>query len=244
MTRDIEVDELTGGLKIITDGRVVSSPVPRGFSPEEFRHIVAAVDMLYRRNGILPTEVEVLASWGKFKKKAVQTAFLSDELKKALSLRGIQWDSKDGLTQQQLNAMLLLQNPSDMRTTENKLSSIGVSMTVYRAWMRNPLFRAQMDQQAELNLGDSVPMALNKLIANAEAGDGRAIEKLLEITGRWNPQQQEVQNARQVLTIFIEALEKYASSEVLHSVMGEVQQKTRLLSITSSVSAPQALQEK
>ena len=234
MSRDIEVDEMTGKLQIVTDGRVVSSPVPRGFDPVEFRHIVAAIDMLYRRNGVLPTEEEVLATWT-FKKKTVQRAFQSEELKSALTLRGIQWDPKDGLTQQQLNTMLLLQNPSDMRTTEKKLESIGVSMTQYRAWMRNPLFKSQMEQQAEHNLGDSVQMAINKLIANAEGGDIQAINKVLEISGRWNPQQQEVQNARTVLTVFIEALERHASPEVLRSVMEEVQGKTRMLSITSSI---------
>lgn len=234
MTRDIELDEVSNSLQIVTDGRVVYSPIPTRMDPLEFRHIVAAIDMLYRRNGVLPNESEVMATWP-FKKKTVQAAFLSDELKAALSLRGIEWEPRNGLTQQQLNVMLMMQNPGDSRSTRAKLESVGLSETTWRAWMRNPLFKAQMEQQAEHNLGDSVQMALNKLIANAEAGDNRAIEKILEISGRWNPQQQEVQNARQVLTIFMEALEKYATPEVLRSVQDEVLKKTRLLSITQSI---------
>lgn len=242
MASEIEADILTNSVKIVTDGRVKYSPVPRGFDVTVFRHIIAAIDMLYRRNGVIPTEDEVQATWT-FPGKSVQRAFLTSELREALALRGIAWDERAGLTQEQLNAILLLQNPSDMRSTEAKLTGIGVSMSKYRAWMRNKVFKAEMDRSAEANLGDSVQMALNKLIANAEAGDNRAIEKILEISGRWNPQQQEVQNARQVLTIFIEALQKYASADVLRSVMDEVQQKTRLLSITSSISAAPAIED-
>lgn len=234
MKRDIDIDEMTGELTIVKDGRVLYSPVPRQMDPMEFRHIVAAVDMLYRRNGVIPTEDEVMETWD-FKKKSVQRAFLSEELKKALDLRGVPWDPKQGLTLEQLNAILLLQNPSDTRSNQARLETIGVSMSKFRAWMRNPLFQQQMNLQAEQNLGDAVPVALNALARNAEGGDNQAILKVLEITGRWNPQQQEVQNARQVLTIFVEALEKFASPEVLRSVQDEVLSRTRMMSITQSV---------
>lgn len=234
MKRDIDIDEMTGELTIVKDGRVLYSPVPKQMDPMEFRHIVAAVDMLYRRNGVIPTEDEVMETW-EFKKKSVQRAFLSEELKKALDLRGVPWDPKQGLTLEQLNAILLLQNPSDTRSNQARLETIGVSMSKFRAWMRNPLFQQQMNLQAEQNLGDAVPVALNALARNAESGDNQAILKVLEITGRWNPQQQEVQNARQVLTIFVEALEKFASPEVLRSVQDEVLSRTRMMSITQSV---------
>lgn len=234
MKRDIDIDEMTGELTVVKDGRVLYSPVPRQMDPMEFRHIVAAVDMLYRRNGVIPTEDEVMQTW-EFKKKSVQRAFLSEELKKALDLRGVPWDPKQGLTLEQLNAILLLQNPSDTRSNQARLETIGVSMSKFRAWMRNPLFQQQMNLQAEQNLGDAVPVALNALARNAEGGDNQAILKVLEITGRWNPQQQEVQNARQVLTIFVEALEKFASPEVLRSVQDEVLSRTRMMSITQSV---------
>lgn len=234
MTRDIDIDEISGELTIVTDGRVVYSPVPKRMDPMEFRHIVAAVDMLYRRNGVVPSEEEVMETWT-FKKKSVQRAYQSEELKKALDLRGIPWDPSDGLTLEQMNAILLLQNPSDTRSNQARLETIGVSMSKFRAWMRNPLFQQQMNLQAEQNLGDAIPAALNALARNAENGDNQAINKLLEITGRWNPQQQEVQNARQVLTIFMEALEKHAGPEVLRSVQDEVLSRTRMMSITQSV---------
>ena len=92
-----------------------------------------------------------------------------------------------------------------------------------------------MTQQSEKNLGDAVQMAINRMIANAEAGDNQAIKMIFEMSGRHNPQQQAVQNAEQVIRIFIEALEKHASPEVLRSVQEEVMQKTRSLSIMQSI---------
>lgn len=231
--RDFEVEGQT--LIIKSDGRVMRAPVPPEMDPKMFRHITAAVDMLYRRDGVIPTADAVLKSWEGFPRKAVELAMGSEELKDALALRGIEWDSKRGLTSLQLNALLILQDFTDARSTSAKLKTIGVTMPQYRAWMRNPLFAQQMAKESEHNLADSVGMALNRLVGNAEAGDQRAIEKLLEISGRYNPQAQELQNAQQVLQIFLEALERHASPEVLRSVHEDVQKKTRSLVIMQAI---------
>lgn len=195
--RDIETEGRE--LVIQTDGRVVRSPVPDDFSPAMFRHIVAAIDVLYRRNGQVPTPAEVARDWEGFTVKTVQKAFATEELKSALRIRGIEMNQKAGLTEEQLYVLTILQDPTDRRTTRAKLQDIGVPMAKYQAWMRNPIFASYMNTQAEQNLTDAVQMALNKLVGNAEAGDQRAIEKILEMTNRWNPQQQEIQNARTVV---------------------------------------------
>ena len=56
-------------LRIVKDGRVKMSPVPDGFSPQMFRHIIAWVDLLYRKNSKVPTINELLASWEDFDAK-------------------------------------------------------------------------------------------------------------------------------------------------------------------------------
>ena len=95
-----------------------------------------------------------------------------------------------------------------------------------------------MRDQAEQNLGDSVQVALNRLVANAEAGDQRAIEKILEISGRYNPQQQEVQNARTVVMTVMEVLQEELAgdSEVLERILSKVRGRVQVLSITSTLS--------
>lgn len=225
-------------LVIAKDGRVLRSPVPDGFAPAEFRHVVAGVDLLYRRTGSLPTINEVMASWEGFTKATVAKIWATPEFKQALSLRGIEFDVKQGLTAEQLYAIQILQDPTDRRTTKARLEEVGIPIGKYRAWMRNPVFARAMSEQAEQNLGDSVQVAINRLVANAEAGDQRAIEKVLEISGRWNPQQQEVQNARTVVLTVMEIIQEELAgdTELLDRILQRVRGKVQVLAITQSPS--------
>lgn len=232
--REIEVEGRE--LVIQTDGRVRRSPVPDEFSPTMFRHIVAAVDVLYRRNGAIPTVHDVAKDWENFDLKTVRKAFATEEFRQALSIRGIELDAKAGLTGEQLYALTILQDPTDRRTTRAKLEAVGIPIGKYRAWMRNPIFASAMNSQAEQNLGDAVQMALNKLVANAEAGDQRAIEKILEISGRHNPQQQEIQNAKTVVLTFMEVIQsEIQDKELLARIMSKVQGKIQTLTIVDSL---------
>lgn len=223
-------------LVIQADGRVLRSPVPDDFSPAMFRHVVAAIDHLYRKNGVIPTPAEVARAWDGFQVKAVQKAFATEELKAALRIRGVEMDAKAGLTDEQLYALTILQDPTDRRTTSAKLKEVGISMAKYQAWMRNPVFSGYLNTQAEHNIGDAVQMALNRLVGNAEAGDQRAIEKLLEISGRWNPQQQELQNARTVVLTFMEVIQSEIEDKALLARIHEkVRGKLDALTIVQSL---------
>lgn len=233
---DREIETSGRELLIATDGRVQRSPVPDEFSPTMFRHIIAAVDVLYRLNGMMPTIADVTKNWEGFNIKTVRKAFATDEFKAALKLRGIEVNDRAGLTEEQLYALTILQDPADRRSTKAKLEDIGIPMARYRAWMRNPNFSGYMNKQAEQNLGDAVQMALNKLVGNAESGDQRAIEKILEMTGRWNPQQQEVQNARTVVLTFMEVIQsEIQDKELLARINTKVRGKLDALTIVNSL---------
>lgn len=207
MGRKFELDDDTV-LVVHDDGRVRRASLPKGIDPEHFRNVLAAVDVLYRREGVFPTVDGVFKLWNKTPKKTISTIFATSEFKHAIALRGISMDENPGLTEEQSMALLLLSDPTDRRTTSTKLKQIGVSMAKYHAWMRQPLFSTLLRERSEQNLGDAVPVALNRLVGNAEAGDQRAVEKLLEVTGRHNPQNLELQNARTVITSLVEIILK------------------------------------
>ena len=80
-------------------------------------------------------------------------------------------------------------------------------------------------------------MALNKLVANAESGDQRAIEKILEITGRYNPQQQEIQNARTVVLTMMEVIQEELGDDKvkLRKILDRVSSKMQVLTITQGL---------
>lgn len=232
--RDIE----TSGRELVIkhDGRVHRSPVPDGFSPGMFRHIIAAVDLLYRRNGAIPTINEVMASWEGFDKATVSKAWSTPEFKEALSIRGIELDIRQGLSAEQLYCIQILSDPSDRRSNKARLESVGVPIGKYRAWMRNPVFARALSDQAEQNLGDGVSTAINRLLAAGDAGEPWAVNKILEISGRWNPNQQELQNARTVVLTVMEVLQsKIKDKELLREIVDEVRSRQTTLTIVQSL---------
>lgn len=224
-------------LVVHDDGRVKATPVPAGIDGFTFRNALAACDTLYRREGVFPTVKEVYESWPKITKRTYEKIFATPEFKQALEARGIHMEEYPGLTEEQAMAVLLLSDPTDRRTTTAKLRQLGISQPKYHAWMRQPLFSRTLRERSEQNLGDAIPTALNRLVGNVEAGDQRAIEKLLEVTGRYNPQQTEMNNAREVILRLVEIILKHvqdpdtkkAIMQDLTETMTVVHSETRVL---------------
>lgn len=228
----------TDGGELVTvhmDGRVRRSPIPSGVRKETFRDIVAAVDVLYRREGKFPNVDEVYASWPKIPKKTYSLVYATSEFKQALEHRGIDVSPNPGLTAEQSMAILTLSNP-DGKTVQSKLRGMGISMPKYQAWMRQHLFAETLRQRSEQNLGDAIPTALNQLVANADKGDQRAIEKVLEISGRYNPALIEAANAQQVVLVVVEAVLKHVSNkDERTAILGEVENALTKASISSGL---------
>ena len=210
-------------LVVHQDGRVRPSPVPDGFDPYVFRDILAAIGVFYSRNGHVPSVDEVAKSWDRIPKKTYSKAYATPELAEALAIRGIDLQPTNGISPEQAMAIQLLSDPTDRRTLNTKLRQLGISMPKYQNWMRQPLFAELLSKRSEDNLQDAIPVAMNRLIGNADAGDMRAIEKVLEISGRWNPQQQEINSARQVVLVLVEAVLKHVpSQEAKDAILAEL----------------------
>ena len=218
------------------DGRVQRSPLPKGIDPAVFRNILAATDILYGQQGVMPTVEEVYKLWPKHQRRTISKIFATSEFKQALALRGIEMEEGHGLTQEQMMAITLLSDPTDTRMTTTKLRQLGISQQRYHNWMRQPLFSQLLRERSEHNLGDAIPVALNRLVGNAEKGDQRAIEKLLEVSGRYNPAQIEVTNARQVVLVMVEAVLRHVKDpDARAAILGEVQDSMQTMAITQGL---------
>jgi hypothetical protein len=219
-----------------TDGRVQVQNVPKGFSPETFRHVLAAVEVAYHSMGYYPTPKQAqpffpdvpLATYG----RAMATA----EFQMAMGKRGIQIDREDGLTEQQAFALTVLSDFTDRRNTSRRLADVGVPMAQFRAWMRQPLFSKLYHERAEQNFNDVVPAALRSLVGNIEDGDQRATEFGLKMSGRYDPAAIEAQNARQVVVTIMELVMEHADEEAQRKILAGVERKMSALSILSTVS--------
>lgn len=188
------------------DGSYRPIRTPSGYSDSAFRNVVAATDTWFRLHGKFPTVKDVQSLVPRLTQETISGLFITDEFKHAIEYRGVTGDPDSGLTIEQQNAMLLLTNFSDTRSTETKMKQLGIPMARYQAWMKQPLFAGMLRQRTEDLFKNSDMLALNKLMGNMEKGDQRAIEKVLEITGRYNPAQQQIEDVRTILVRIVEAI--------------------------------------
>lgn len=220
---DIEIAD-EGGIRVQKDGKFHKVPTPSGFTDYMFRAAVTAFDTAYRTNGKLPTVNEVHKFWSRIPVKTYAALFVTTEFKQALAYRGISWEVDDGLSIEQSMALLSLTDHTDRRSTASKMKDLGVPMSRYQAWLNNPLFMSSYNKRMEDSFQKHVPMALNKLMGNVEAGEQRAIEKYLEIQGRWNPAQMQLEDARKVIEIVVESvISEIKDEELLRRIFQRVQ---------------------
>lgn len=219
---DIEV--IPGGIRVRPkDGRFKVVPTPSGYTQETFRAAVSAFDSAFRTNGTIPTVDEVHEFWPRIPRSTYATLLGTKEFREALEYRGISLDENAGLSMEQAALLMKLVDFTDKRSLGVKLKELGIPMSRYQAWMQQPLFRASYFKRTEELFKDAVPLALNRLVANVDAGDQRAIEKVLEITGRWNPNQQQVEDVKKVVVGLVEAVVRHVTdAETRKAIMEDV----------------------
>lgn len=219
--RAFEVER--GGVSILNpDGRILRQKVPEGVNPTSFRHILASVDLIWNDSGVFPGPEQAREVWPSIPLKTWQTVFASPEFESAMEKRGVPVPSNHGLSEKQIVALQVLTNPSDTRTIASKLKDIGVAYSTYQNWMRHPLFSRMYRERAERLLSDSIPTAITGLVANLEKGDQRAIEFHLKMSGRYDPSQTELQNARTVVLALVESIQKHAPKEVREAIENDL----------------------
>lgn len=202
-------------------------PTPDGFTDLMFRNIVSAADVAYRLNGKLPDVSDIQAVFPKAPQKTIAAMLITDGFSQAMAYRGIDWTEEAGLTMEQAMALLKLTDPTDRRMTNVKLKELGIPMPRFQAWLKNPLFANHYQQRSEATFREAVPMVLNKIVGAAEAGDLRAMEKVLEITGRWNPAQQQIEDVRVLVRRVIEAIIKNVpDAATRRAILNDIEEAT------------------
>jgi hypothetical protein len=215
---DFEIDE--GDIRVRDQNNIYRLVrTPPGFGVIAFRNAVATAHTLWLMNGKIPTVGEMHQHWPKIPVKTFSELVLTEEFKTALAYRGIEWSATDGLSYEQNMALLKLSDPTDRRSTGMKLRELGIPYSRYQSWMRQPQFAAARRTMSENNLRDAVPVAINKLIENMESGDQRAIEKTLEISGRYNPAQQQLEDAKVVVQRLVESVVRNVKDPAVRRVI-------------------------
>lgn len=177
--------------------------VPAGVEPVTFRAVLAATYSAYLSYGRRPSLAEAHEFWSRIGEETYAIVWATDEFEDAMRVRGVHWEGDFGLSYEQSLTIDKLSNALDKRSDESKLRELGVSAIQYAAWRKNPLFMRILEQRATSNVKEHIPAILNRLVGKAEQGNIAAIDRVLTLDGRYDPQNREATNLREFLNAFM-----------------------------------------
>src|SRR5690606_20286117 len=116
---------------------------------ETFRNVLSAAISAYQYLGRVPTVADI-AKYCSHQPGTIAKIIGTSEFLWAIDRNGINWPGEtQRITPEQQYVLSVLTNPSDRRDLNKKLKSCGVPYSRYRAWLKQPLFSAQLNQITE-----------------------------------------------------------------------------------------------
>lgn len=223
MTDDIEMEN--GGIVVQKRGEGFKRvPTPEGFTTLAFRNTVAAIQTYFLGNGGLPTVDDLYRLWPKIPKAVYSGLMATPELKEALRYRGVPWSDDSGLSLEQQMAILKLADPTDRRSLSTKLRELGIPSPTYQSWLKQPVFRRSLNIRTKDLYEDFLPEVRATLVGKAISGDNASIDKVLAISGEWDPSAREVQNAREVVLKVMDAVVRNVQDvDLRRKILADVQ---------------------
>ncbi len=191
-----------------------------GMAPEKFRKILETYDYLWHVNKAIP-DVDAIVAMVPYRRATVVIAMEKPIFGKLLKERGVPVRLTNGLTTQQALVVKLMIDPTYRRGPREKLKSLGIAYTTYRAWLRQPVFYNFLNGLAEDGLREHNGDALVALTNKAIAGDIQAIKLYFEVSGRHDPAKQQQLNVSQVLTTIFEVMTTHITDSELLAKIGQ-----------------------
>lgn len=124
------------------------------------------------------------------------------------------------LTAQQTAAVLTVVNYSDKRSRNAKLKELGVSVSTWNGWLKDPKFNEYFMDLANKQFAQALPTAQEQLVRAMENGKVEAIKFYMDLQGK-GPGSADAQghNVRMVLQKLIEVLQLHVQDpEVLGAI--------------------------
>lgn len=205
-------------------GPIQPLQVPKGYSEVTFRNAIGAAYQGYLEHGRIPTAEECHDLWGRISTNTFAELFLTEEFQQAMRNRGItDWDEEAslGISYEQSMALSKLTNPLDKRSDETKLKELGIPYVQLVAWRKNPVFARLEAKRAEDGLREHVPAILNRLVGKAEAGNIQAMDRVLAMTGRYDPNNREVIVVQELLMTLLRIIATRIPDTELKSLLAD-----------------------
>lgn len=144
-------------------------------------------------------------------------SLLSDErTQELLRTRGITLPEESVFDPRSLAALFSYINPYDSRSLKRKLEDLGIELSEWNGWMRNPAFRGYvMNRTRELFTEDTLAAAQVKIAEGVAKGDIRHLKLYFDIKKQEAEANSQIQDTGMFLTRVIEVIQKHVRSPEL-----------------------------
>jgi len=193
--------------------------------------LAAFIELLYWRNGTVPTAQELRndipdcnitdAQFKEYIKKPEIRKYLTEE-------RGVPLDAQARLTPKQLDWIRVITDPADMRPLAKKLADAGVTKSEISSWTNNKFYQQVVYEQTNRAFGNSRYAVLRSLQVEAMSGQMAAIKMYLEMTGDYS-QRSEVNvtvETRGILNTVVDVLQEFLPADLLLQVVDRLEAAT------------------
>lgn len=192
-------------------------------SKEEWE-VLNFIEERYMKRSKFPM-VSTISKETKIDQVTVVKCLSSPLVQQSLTARGIPWQflDEDRLTPQQIACLQMVLNVTDTRTIKQKLESLGINVSTYHGWKKQPHFMEAYRDLSEKLYGESLPEVHQALIKKAIEGDHQAQKLMLAIAGRWDDKKSvESLNVRFVLIKVLEVIQRHVhDKDTLESIARE-----------------------
>jgi hypothetical protein len=188
--------------------RMVPVKAPDQSDVYEFGRFIAGAYRAYMQEGRLYPET--IQRYSGISIEKIGYYLRQEETTHALAIRGV--STEVHLTPEQDYVISILGDTSSKLNWNERMRRAGVSNAKLMAWRKNPVFDNAMKGLAE-QVTANHDVALFELGRKVGEGDMRAIEKSLEISGRYNPAQQSTVDAIAIINKTVEVLAKHLSDQ-------------------------------
>lgn len=168
------------------------------------------------------------AGW-QYEVREIDGALSNPNLLRSFHERGIvpptySKDSTTGLTKEQLAVTAAITNTRDTRSDIKKIRDLGITPRMYAGWMHDKRFTDHLKNSTENLLENSTSDAHTALLRKVRSGDTAAVKLYYELTGRYNPANENTVNLQVFMSRVIEAIQKHVHDPaVLSALASELQ---------------------
>jgi hypothetical protein len=176
--------------------------------------VVLFIERVHSATSTLPSDGDII-EYLKFTKQFedvnaedIATLKKNELFKASMDSRGITI-GESSLTARQTAAASVMLNLIDRRSNEKKLRDIGVSTEEYTNWMQDINFAKYMAERSEVLISNSVHEAHLGLMRGVQQGNTASIKLYYELTGRYNPNEENNVNVRMLIGRVLEAIQQH-----------------------------------